>query len=90
MRTMPRYLIERALGDVTREEIDAIATRSTEIREARYPQITWEHTQIVRGPDGVRAFCVYAAPDPDLIKAHAAELGAPLEQFHEIWVELTP
>jgi hypothetical protein len=66
-------------GDATREQLDAIAERSHEIREARYPQITWEHSHVFQTPDGLKAFCLYDSPDPDSVKQHAAELGLPLD-----------
>ena len=87
---MPRYFLERVVGDVTREELDAIAERSQEIRAARYPQITWEHTHVVRAPDGMHAFCLYEAPDGESVRRHAAELGLPLERFYEVETDLAP
>jgi hypothetical protein len=87
---MPRYFLERVVGDVTRGELDAIAARSQEIRAERYPQITWEHTHVVRAADGMRAFCVYESPDADSVKQHAAELGLPLERFYEVETDLSP
>jgi hypothetical protein len=87
---MPRYLLERSLGEVTRAELDAIAGRSQEIRAARYPQITWEHTHVVRTDAGMTAFCLYDSPDADSVKRHAAELGLPLERFHEVMTDLAP
>jgi hypothetical protein len=90
MSAMPRFFLERTLGDVSREDLDAIAARSQEIRAARYPQITWEHTHVVRTAAGAKAFCLYEAPDAESVRAHAAELGLPLEQFHEVWTDLEP
>jgi hypothetical protein len=87
---VPRFLLERSLGDVTREQLDAIADHSQEIRVARYPQITWEHTHVVRTPQGMKAFCVYDSPDADAVKQHAAELGLPLEGFFEVETDLSP
>jgi hypothetical protein len=87
---MPRYFLERDLGEVTRAELDAIAERSQQIRAARYPQITWEHTHVVRTPDGQRAFCLYEAPDAESVQEHAAELGLPLERFYEVETDLEP
>jgi hypothetical protein len=87
---MPRYLLERTVGDVSREELDAIAARSTEIRLERYPGLIWEHTHVVRTPDGLKAFCLYAAPEPELVLAHAAELGLPVERFFEVETDLDP
>jgi hypothetical protein len=87
---MPRYLLERSVGDVTREQLDEIAQHSQEIREARYPQITWEHSHVVQTPEGLKAFCLYDSPDAESVKQHAAELGLPLDSFYEIETDLTP
>lgn len=88
---MARFLLQRTLGDVSREDLDRIAARSQEIRDARYPDITWEHTHVVRTGDGdATAFCVYSASDGERVKAHAAELGVPLERFEEVWTDLRP
>jgi hypothetical protein len=87
---MPRFFLERNVGDVTRSQLDAIADRSQEIRAARYPHITWEHTHVVRTPDGMKAFCVYESPDAESVKRHAAELGLPLERFYELETDLEP
>lgn len=87
---MPRFLLERTLGEVTREQLDAIAARSQEIRAARYPQVTWEHTHVVRTPEGMKAVCLYDSPDAESVRQHAAELGLPLERFYEVETDLSP
>jgi hypothetical protein len=87
---MPRYLLERTVGDVTREDLDNIAAHSTEIRLERYPQIEWEHTHVVRSDEGLKAFCVYESPDRESVLAHAAELGLPVERCLEVETDLAP
>ena len=87
---MPRYFLERTVGDVTREELDRIAERSQQIRAERFPEITWEHTHVVRVPEGLKAFCVYESPNADSVKAHAAALGLPVERFYEVETDLAP
>jgi hypothetical protein len=87
---MPRYFLERTVGDVTRDELDRIAERSQQIRAERFPEITWEHTHVVRAPEGLKAFCVYESPSPDSVKAHAAALGLPVERFFEVETDLSP
>lgn len=82
--------MERTVGDVTRDELDRIAARSQQIREERFPQITWEHTHVVRTPDGLKAICVYESPNPDSVKAHAEALGLPVERFYEVETDLAP
>ena len=87
---MPRYLLERTLGDVTREDLDRIAAHSTEIRLARYSQIEWEHTHVVRTDAGLKAFCLYESPDESSVLAHAEELGLPVERCLEVETDLSP
>ena len=87
---MPRYLIRRALGDVTEQQVEAAAERSTRVREERFPEMTWEHSHIVRGADGVTAYCVYAAPHPQVLRDHAAASGLPADELHEIERSLAP
>jgi hypothetical protein len=87
---MPRFLLERTVGDVTRAELDAIAEHSTEIRLERFPQIAWEHTHVVRTDAGLKAFCVYESPDAESVLAHAEALGLPVERFYEVETDLAP
>ena len=82
--------MERTVGDVTREELDRIADRSQQIREQQFPEITWEHTHVVRAPGGLKAFCLYESPNPESVKAHAAALGLPVERFYEVETDLAP
>jgi hypothetical protein len=87
---MPRYLMERTVGEVTREELDRIAERSQQIRAERFPEITWEHSHVVRTPEGLTAICLYESPNAESVKAHAAALGLPVERFYEVETDLTP
>jgi Protein of unknown function (DUF4242) len=82
--------MERTVGDVTREQLDQIAARSEEIRQERFPEITWEHTHVVRSPDGLKAFCIYESPSADSVKGHAAALGLPIARFYEVETDLSP
>ena len=87
---MPRYLIERAVGDVTREQLDEVVERATRVREERFPDIGWHHTHVVRTEAGLTAYCVYEAADPDRICEHAEAIGLPAQSIHEIEAELAP
>jgi hypothetical protein len=87
---VPRYLIERSLGEVSRDALERIVARSTRIREERFPQIAWEHTHVVRSPDGLKAFCLYESPDAESVRAHAEALGLPAERLFEVETDLAP
>ena len=72
---MPRYLVERAFT-VPQEQMNVVGRRSRDIMEDRYPAIAWEHSHILLDDDGrVMSFCVYEAPNPDVIREHASDLG---------------
>lgn len=87
---MPRYLIERAVGDVSRAQLDEVVEQATRIREERFPDISWLHTHVVRTAEGLTAFCVYEADDPTRIGEHADAIGLPAQAISEIEVELAP
>lgn len=87
---MPRYLIERELGDITDDALEAAGEESTRVREEGFPEIVWEHSHVVRTADGLRSYCVYAAPDVQSIRAHAERAGLPVDRVHEIHVDLRP
>lgn len=85
---MPRYLVERELGDVDDETLRRAADESTRVREERFPEIAYEHTHVVRTPDGLRAYCVYAAPGPEAIREHAHAAGLTVDAIQEIHADL--
>jgi Protein of unknown function (DUF4242) len=87
---MPRYLIERAVGDVTRGQLAEVVERATRVREERFPDIAWLHTHVVRTDEGLTAYCVYQAASPDRVSEHAEAIGLPAQAIHEIEAELTP
>ena len=87
---MPRYLVERALGDITDDELARAAERSTRVREDGFPGIDWEHSHVVRTSGGLTAFCIYAAPDERVIRDYSAAAGLPADQIHEIHADIVP
>lgn len=77
---MPRYLIERIFGEVDEQQMRDIGTRSKQIAQREFPDITWEHSHVVVDEDGgARTFCVYRAPSENVLREHAEQLG-----FHRI------
>ena len=88
---MSRYLIVRRF-DVSEEEMPEVGRRSRRTIEESYPQITWEHSHVVVDGNGtVLTYCVYDAPDEDMLRAHAADLGHhTIDGIHEIAGDVTP
>ena len=88
---MPRYLVVRAF-DCTEPEMQAVGTRSRELVEDEFPEITWEHSHVVVDPDGyVLTYCVYEAPSEDMVREHSSRLGRhKIESISEIAGDVTP
>lgn len=72
---MPRYLIERTFS-VPEGEMPRIGGRSRRLITEEFPEITWEHTHVVMDSEGrVKTYCIYAAPDEEMVRAHSSALG---------------
>ena len=88
---MPRYMIVRSF-DVGEAEMPAVGRRSREIVENDLPVIIWEHSHVVVDDDGkVRTFCVYEAPNEQIVREHSTRLGQHrLDSIDEIVGDVTP
>ncbi|HZB35716.1 MAG TPA: nickel-binding protein [Gaiellaceae bacterium] len=88
---MPRYLIVRRFS-ITEQEMPTVGRRSRELVDGDFPEITWEHSHVVVDGEGtVRTYCVYGAPDEDVVMEHSKRLGAHhIEALHEIAGDVSP
>jgi len=88
---MPRYLIVRRFS-VDESQMPFVGRRSREILEDELPEITWEHSHVVVEPDGnVLTYCVYDAPDEEVVLDHSERLGRHhVEALHEIAGDVSP
>ena len=89
---MPRYVIERNFDRIDDTEMQAVAVRSKQLGTERFPGITWEHSHVVVDAEGgIKSFCVYSAPDEQMLRDHAAELGGHvIDQMYEIVGDVAP
>ena len=88
---MPRYLIVRSF-DVTEEQMPPVGRRSRELTETEFPEITWEHSHVVVDDEGlVRTYCVYEAPNEEMVRDHSTRLGRhEIALLAEIAGDVTP
>jgi hypothetical protein len=80
---MPKYLIERELpgaGDLTAQQLKAISQTSCGVLQILGPSIQWQHSYVT----GDKIYCVYIAPNVDLIREHASQGGFPANKISEI------
>jgi hypothetical protein len=88
---MPRYLIVRSF-DCGEAEMPVVGRRSREIVENELPEITWEHSHVVVDESGmVRTFCIYEAPNEEIVRTHSTRLGQHrIDSLDEIVGDVTP
>ncbi|MBA2360456.1 MAG: DUF4242 domain-containing protein [Actinobacteria bacterium] len=88
---MPRFLIIRRFS-VQESEMPTVGRRSRELVDEDFPEITWEHSHVVVDGDGnVVTYCVYAAPDEDVVLEHSKRLGQhTIEGLHEVAGDVSP
>jgi len=88
---MPRYLIVRSF-DVVEDQMPPVGRRSRELTENEYPEITWEHSQLIVDDEGlVHTYCVYEAPNEEIVREHSRLLGQhTLDALHDIAGDVSP
>lgn len=80
---MPKFLIEREIpgaGDLSAQELQAVSQKSCEVLRNLGPRIQWVESFVT----GDRIYCVYIAPDEELIREHASQGGFPANRISEI------
>ena len=87
---MPRYIVQRNLGKVTDEELEAAARKSKQIREANFPDVGWEHSHVVKTKNGMMTFCVYSAPNVQRVREHARAAGLPADEVFDLVTDVDP
>jgi hypothetical protein len=84
---MPRFIIERNVGRLTREQLDAAGRRSNEVIEGM-PGVVWIRSY-VSDVDG-KIYCEYDAPDEEAVREHARRAGLPVDAISEVALEISP
>ena len=84
---MPRYIIERTVPAMSREELEAAGRRSNEVI-AGMPGIVWIRSY-VSDTEG-KIYCEYDAPNAEAILEHARRAGLPVDKISEVSLEISP
>ena len=84
---MPRYIIERSVPALSREELAVVARRSIEVLEGM-PDVRWIRSY-VSDVDG-KIYCEYDAPSPEAVREHARRAGIPVDHISEVALEISP
>lgn len=84
---MPRYIIERVVGKLTKEELEAAAKKSLAAIDAM-EGVVWIKSYISEAEGKI--YCEYDAPDPEAIMEHARRAGLPADRISEVAIEVSP
>ena len=84
---MPRYIIERVVGTLTKEELEAAGKKSVEVLE-QMEGVVWIKSYISEAEGKI--YCEYDAPNPEAIMEHARRAGLPANKISEITLEISP
>ena len=80
---MPRFVIEREIpgaGKLSPQELQAIAQKSCSALDQRGPKIQWVQSFVT----GDKIYCVYIAPDEEMVREHARQGGFPANSVAEV------
>jgi hypothetical protein len=86
---MPKYLIEREIpnaGKLTAEQLKVISQTSCGVLNKMGPQIQWVQSYITTD----KIYCVYIAPNEDMIREHAKQGGFPANNITEVSTIIDP
>ena len=86
---MPKFLIEREIpgaGDLSGAELQAISQTSCGVLQKMGPQIQWLHSYVT----GDKIYCVYIAPNEEMVREHAKQGGFPANRVSEIKSVIDP
>lgn len=84
---MPRYIIERNVGQLSREQLDAVGRKSNEV-VAGLQGVVWIRSYISHAEGKI--YCEYDAPSEEAVREHARLAGMPADKISEISLEVSP
>lgn len=86
---MPKYLIERELpgaGQLSSDELHAIAGQSNSVLAGMAPRAQWLHSYVTTD----KVYCVYVAQDEDAVLEHARTGGFPANVISKVSAVIDP
>ena len=86
---MPKYVIERDLpgaGKLSAKDLQGVAQKSCAVLHELGPRIQWIQSYVT----GDKIYCVYIAPDEQLVREHARQGGFPANRISRITAVIDP
>lgn len=86
---MPKFVIEREIpgaGSMSRQELQAASQTSCGVLREMGPSIQWVHSYVT----GDKLYCLYIAPNEEMIREHAQRGGFPANRISEVKSVIDP
>ncbi len=86
---MPKFVIEREIpgaGKLTAPELKAISQTSCGVLNKLGPQVQWLQSYVT----GDKVYCVYIAPNEELVREHAKQGGFPANRVSQVMATIDP
>jgi hypothetical protein len=86
---MPKYIIEReipGIGQAPKEAYQEGARQSRAVLKELGPEIQWVQSYVT----GDKLYCVYIAPNEEIIRQHAKKAGIPANKISEVKAIIDP
>jgi hypothetical protein len=84
---MPRYIIERSVPGLTRDQLMAAGRRSVAVLD-EMTDVRWIRSYVSEAEGKI--YCEYDAPSLDAIREHARRAGLPADRIAEVALEINP
>lgn len=86
---MPQFVIEREMpgvGGLGADQLKAASQGSCSVLRQLGPDVQWVHSYVTDD----KIYCVYRAPNADLIRQHAETAGFPANSIAEVRATIDP
>jgi hypothetical protein len=86
---MPKYVIEREIanaGKLSKAELQGISQKSCGVLRDLGPEIQWVQSYVTDD----KVYCVYIAPNEQIVREHANQGGFPANRISEVKSVIDP
>jgi hypothetical protein len=86
---MPKYVIEREIpgaGNMSGQDLQGASQKSCNVLRNLGPEIQWVQSYVTAD----KLYCIYIAPNEEIIREHAQQGGFPANRISEIKTMIDP
>lgn len=86
---MPKFIIEREIpgaGTLSEQDLKGISQKSCDVLREMGPEVQWLQSYVT----GDKVYCVYIAPNEELVREHARQGGFPANSVSRVMNIIDP